>query len=338
MVKAGGYKESWVTETVNTVVVDEQWKTRNQGLQRPNRPRSDDKCLPYGPGPVLLQGQNSPQPMEQRCSGAVEGWGPSPNVISSWFLGRDDNTSNPIWLILERGGESGHQPGNHPQLKTERVLEEGGGTNTSNDPSEQASGAGEFDRESQWESVMEGGGFLHNHEDTPQVDRISIADIVLEPDSNDQVDIRVLQENKVTMEEDLLWEVTHPRIDRQRCSKTYESCLVTYIGVNGIGDSVLFNLESLADAFNQDFALAEGDTLPGEWNIPMAENTHTPPFNAVSQYEPPRSCFAQHGWGGVERCVNRFQGWNDLFFQVYPILVSRLTNDVGSQVTLSDAE
>ena len=106
------------------------------------------------------------------------------------------------------------------------MLDAVGEMGASDGPVDEADATGEWDNGSQWESGTEGDGSLHSHEDAPCVNRISVTDILSEPEDDDRVYVRAVREKVVAMlKENPSRAAMHPKIERPRHGKAHESCL-----------------------------------------------------------------------------------------------------------------
>ena len=130
--------------------------------------------------------------------------------------------------MFERNGGSGRQLRDRPQLKAARVSE--ADDETGGDTNEEVDGARELEDGSQWESASEGEGSLHSHGEPAQLNKISVTDIMSEPEGSDVVYVRAVREKVVSIQKENPSRATmHPEINRPRCSKAYESCLAAYV-------------------------------------------------------------------------------------------------------------
>ena len=87
-------------------------------------------------------------------------------------------------------------------------------------PLREADGTGELCNGSQCKLVTEGENSPHSLKGVPQLNRISVADIVLEADNNDSLCVRVMQKRVISVQkENPSWAVMLPNIRRLRRSK-----------------------------------------------------------------------------------------------------------------------
>jgi len=243
-----------VTRTVNAAVVDEQRKTGAQGLRGPSRPRIDDRWAPRVPQHVSSPQRNTRQPMERKPEDRpAKGKGPSPDVVCFRCQGKGHYASNPACPMFEKGGGPNRQLRERPQLKAARVSEEGDEAGTSDKLSDGNGNTGEWDDGSQWES--EGEESLQSHDGAQRLNKISLTDITSELEDDDLVYVRAVREKVVTTQkENPARAAMHPKVDRPRRSKAYESCLATFVVINGMEAFTLFDSGSSADTISPDFA------------------------------------------------------------------------------------
>ena len=181
-----------MTRTVNVAVIDEHRKTGTQGPRRSDRFQFDNRNQ-HTPHRAMPPQQYSRQPIERKHKNQpVRGKGPSPEVVCFCCQGKGHYVSNPICPMFGKDGGPGRQLCDHPQLKAAQVSDAVGEIGASDDPVDEADAMGEWDKGSQWESGMEGDGSLHSHEDAPHVNRISVMDILSEPEDDDQVYVRAV--------------------------------------------------------------------------------------------------------------------------------------------------
>ena len=244
-----------VTRTVSAAVVDEQRKTGTQGLRRPNRPQFGGRNLPHEPQRAPAHQQGARQPVERRPEDRpARGKGPSPNVTCFRCQGKGHYASDPACPMFGKDGGPGRQLRDRPQLKAARVPETDGEVGTSGDLLEGASDTGDWENGSQWESQTEGEESIHSHDEAPRVNRISVADILSESEGDDVAYVRAVRAKVVSSPENPSRAAMHPKIDRPRRSKAYESCLAAYVEINGMDAFTLFDSGSSADTISPDFA------------------------------------------------------------------------------------
>jgi len=242
-----------VTRTVNVAVADEQRKSGNPGLRRPVRPQFDSKRQSNEPRYAPPPPRNDWQPVDRRPTDRpVKGKGPSPDVVCFRCQGKGHYASNPACPMFEKGGGPNRQLRDRPQLKAARVSETGGEANASEDPSDANEDTGEWDDGSQWGS--EGEDSLHSHNEAQRLNKISLTDILSESEDDDFVYVRAVREKVVTIQKvNPARAALHPKIDRPRRSKAYESCLAAFVTINGMEAFTLFDSGSSADAISPDF-------------------------------------------------------------------------------------
>ena len=183
----------------------------------------------------------------------MRGKGPPPDVVCFHCHGKGHYTNNPVCPMFEKGGGVNHRLQDRPQLKAARVSD-GNGADASEGPSDGVEDTGDWDDGSQWELASEGEGSLHSHDEAQQLNKISLADILSEPDNNDTVYVRAVRNKVVTLQkENPSRAAMHPKDDRPRRSKAYESCLAAFIRINGMDAFTLFDSGSSADAVSPDF-------------------------------------------------------------------------------------
>ena len=245
-----------VTRTVNSAVVDEQWKTGSQGLLRPDGPRFDNEHS-------LRRSQRAPVPqhsghqlMRRRENQLAEGRGPSVNVVCFRCQGKGHYASDPACPMFGKGGGP-NRSRSRTQLRATRVPEGRSGANRLDNPPEETGDTGEWDDGSQWESATEGEGSLHSYEDIPRMHRISVMDVVSEPEGGDCVCVWEVRERAVALQrEDPLQATIRSKIDRPRRPKAFGSCIATYVVINGTETFTLFDSGSSVDAISPNFAQA----------------------------------------------------------------------------------
>ena len=205
-----------VTKVVNAAVMDEQRKAGNQGAWRPDRPCLNEGRLLHGVQHAPVQQRNTRQPMERRRDDhLLKGKGPSPDVMCFRCQGKGHYSGSPACPMTDKSGSGNCQLRDRPQLKAARVSETGGEVTASYEPPEVVEDAAVWDDGSQWESVTEGEGSLHSHGDPQQLNRISITDILSEPEDDDRVYVRAVREKVVAMrKENPSRAAMHLRIDR----------------------------------------------------------------------------------------------------------------------------
>ena len=245
-----------VTRTVGAAVVDEQRKAGVQGPRRPSRPQVDGRRPQYDQRRTPLPQRDNRQSVDRRpVDHQVKGKGPSADVVCFRCQGKGHYTSNPVCPMFEQGGRPGRQLRDRPQLKAARVSDASGEAEAPDGPPGEASDTGEWDDGSQWESATEGEGSLRSHEDAQQLNRISVNEIMSEPEDDDVVYVRAVREKVVSAcKENPSRAAMHPKIDRPRRSKAYESCLAAFVEINGMEAFTLFDSGSSADTISPDFA------------------------------------------------------------------------------------
>jgi len=239
-----------VTKTVNAAVVDEQRKAVNPG---PRQPRVDTRRPPREFQRVSLQPPNTRPPMDRKpADHQVKGKGPSPDSTCFRCQGKGHYSSSPVCPMFGKDGGHGRQLRDRPQLKAARVA---GESSVADSPSEEGDDAAEWEDGSQWESASEGEASLHSHDEPQRMNRISRRDILSGPEDDDRAYVRAVRERVVGLrEENPSRAAMHPKIDRPRRSRAYESCLATYVVINGMEAFALFDSGSSADTISPDFA------------------------------------------------------------------------------------
>ena len=241
-----------VTRTVKAAVVDEQRKAVNPG---PQRQRFDNRRPPQEFQRISSQPRDAFQPTDRKpADRQAKGKGPSPDSTCFRCQGKGHYSNNPVCPMYGKDGERGRQLRDRPQLKAARVSgsEEPVG---SDNPSEGVDETGGWDDGSQWESASDGEGSLHSHEEVPHLNKISMMDILSEPEDDDQVYVRAVRAKVVEMrKENPSRAAMHPKIDRPRRAKAHESCLATFVTINGMEAFALFDSGSSADTVSPDFA------------------------------------------------------------------------------------
>jgi len=102
-----------VTRTVRAAVVDEHWKTMNQG---PWQPRFNNQCPPREFQRMSAQPQNvlgDRRPADRQ----VKGKGPSPDSICYWCQGKGHYSGSLACPMYGKDGERGWQLQDWLQLK-----------------------------------------------------------------------------------------------------------------------------------------------------------------------------------------------------------------------------
>ena len=245
-----------VTKTVNAVVIEEQRKAGNQGPRRTNWLQPDGKHRPYKTQRVATQRRSPRQPIERKQDDrTAKGKGPAREVTCFKCQGKGHYSSDPNCPMFDKNGGPSRQLRDRPQLKVARVSETGDEENTLNDVVEDVNSTGEWDDGSQWESATEGEGSLHSHEGVQQLNKISTADILSGHEDDDIVYVRAVRERVASIQkENPSRAAMHPKICRPRRLKAYESCLATYVEINGMEAFTLFDSGSSTDAMSPDFA------------------------------------------------------------------------------------
>ena len=142
-----------------------------------------------------------------------------------------------------------------PQLKAARVSEEDGGVDAPDTSLSGVDNAKDWEDGSQWESMTEGEGSLCSQEETPQLNKISQRDILLELDEEDRVYIRAIRDRVISAwKENPSQAAMHPKIDQPQWTRAYESCLAAYVKINGMEALTLFDSGSSTDVVSLDFA------------------------------------------------------------------------------------
>lgn len=156
--------------------------------------------------------------------------------------------------MFGKDGGPGRQLRDRPQLKAARVSGSDE-PDESDGPPNNVEDAGGWEDGSQWESVSEGEVSLHSLEEPQQMSKISLKDILSDLEDDDQVYVRAVRERVVDMRrENPSQAAMHPKIDRWRRSKAYESCLAAFVVINGMEAFALFDSGSSADTISPDFA------------------------------------------------------------------------------------
>ena len=180
--------------------MDEQRKTGGQGPRKPGVLRGDNKRPYHGPQQAVSAQRNDRQPAEKgRDDHPMKGKGPSPNVVCFRCQGKGHFANSPICPMYGKGGGDNRQLRDRPQLKAARVPEVDSSDGALDDHAEEAGSTDDWDDGSQWESASEGDASLHSHEDSPRVNRISIVDILSDPEDDDWVYVRAARERVVAM-------------------------------------------------------------------------------------------------------------------------------------------
>lgn len=240
-----------VTKTVNVAVVDEQRKAVNQG---PRQPQVDNRRSPREFQRISSQPQNhrvfDRRPDERQAKGK----GPTPDSTCFRCQGKGHYSNSPACPMFGKDGGRDRQLRDRPQLKAVRAS--GSGTSVVlDDQSDDVGETGEWDDGSQWESTSEGGGSLHSREEPQRLTRISLGDISSGLEDDDHAYVRAVREKVVEMrKENPSRAAMYPKIDRPRRSKAHESCLATYVTINGMEAFALFDSGSSADTISPDFA------------------------------------------------------------------------------------
>ena len=244
-----------MTKTVNAAILDDQQRSGLQGARRPGKFQPNNRDSFREPQRSLPQ-RNHRQPMEKRPEERpAKGKGPSADVICFRCQGRGHYSNNPICPMFEKNNGPNRQLRDRPQLKAARVPEEDDGPAIANESQEETNDTREWDDGSQWDSATEGEGSLHSHENAPRLNRISMTDILSEPDDDDIAYVRAARGKVVSAQkENPSRAAMHTKIDRPRRSKAYESCLSTYVEINGMEALTLFDSGSSTDMISPDFA------------------------------------------------------------------------------------
>ena len=154
--------------------------------------------------------------------------------------------------MFKKVGGHGHQFWNQLRLKAMWVPEVGSEAKVSDDKSEEVSDTGEWNNEFQWELATEGEASLHSHEEAQQLNKISIKDILSEPDDDDCLAcVQTIREKAVSIPKENLSRVAmHSRSDCLRHSKPYESHLMSDMGIGRVDLFTLVNSGNTADTIS----------------------------------------------------------------------------------------
>ena len=246
-----------VTKTVSAAVLDEQRKSSVPGPRRPNRPQPDNRNRPYETQrPPAIQ-QNRRQDFTERKpeDRLAKGKGPAKEVTCFRCQGKGHYSSDPNCPMYEKNGGPSRQLRDRPQLKAARISDGDDKASTVNGSSGEADGREDWDDGSQWDQATEGEGSLHSHEGDPQMNKVSVENVMSEIEEEDAAYVRAMRDKVVSIQkENPSRAAMNPKIDRPRRSKAYESCLATYVEINGMEAFTLFDSGSSADAISPDFA------------------------------------------------------------------------------------
>ena len=245
-----------VTKSVNTAVMDEQRKTNAQEPRRTNRPRPERRNRPYEPQRPTGQQRDHQRMNERRADERLaKGKGPAREVTCFRCQGKGHYSSDPNCPMFEKDGGPSRQLRDRPQLKAARISDGDDNANTTNEPSGEADGRDDWDDGSQWDSATEGEGSLHSLGGDPQMNRISAGNASSEAEEEDAVYVRAMRNKVISIQrENPSRAAMNSKIDRPRRSKAYESCLATYVEINGMEAFTLFDSGSSADVISPDFA------------------------------------------------------------------------------------
>ena len=246
-----------VTKTVGAAVLDEQRRVGAQEQRRPNRPQPDNRNRLHGTqrSPAIQQNHRQTAAERKPDDRLVKGKGPAKEVICFRCQGKGHYSNDPNCPMFEKNGGPSRQLQDRPQLKAARITDVDDKASAANGSSGEIDDAGGWDNGSQWDSVTEGEGSLHSLEEEPQMNKMSVRDIVSEAEENDAVYVRAMRDKVVLIQkENPSRAAMNAKINRPRRSKAYESCLAAYVGVNGMEAFTLFDSGSSADAISPDFA------------------------------------------------------------------------------------
>ena len=245
-----------VTKTVNAAVVEEQRKTDAQEPRKMNRPQLGGKDRTY-----KAQRLSAPQQDRQRLGERktddrlVKGKGPAKDVTCFRCQGKGHYSNDPGCPMFEKNGGQSRQLRDRPQLKAARISDVDDKASMADESSEELDGKGDWDDGSQWDSAAEGEGSLHSHEGDPQINKMSAEITASETGEDDAVYVRAMRNKVVSIQrENPARAAMNSKIDRPRRSRAYESCLATYVEINGMEAFTLFDSGSSADAISPDFA------------------------------------------------------------------------------------
>ena len=242
-----------VTKTVNAAVVEEQRKAGAPGPRKPNRPQFEGRNRPYKN--ERLQTQQQKPPKGKSDDRLVKGKGPVKDVVCFRCQGKGHYSSDPACPMFGKNGGPSRQLRDRPQLKAARVSEGEDDASAGENVLGDGDSAGGWEDGSQWESATEGENSLHSHDEAPQLNKMSVMDIMSASEEDDTVYVRAVRDRIVSIQkENPSRAAMHPKIDRPRRSKSYESCLATYVEINGMEAFTLFDSGSSADAISPDFA------------------------------------------------------------------------------------
>ena len=245
-----------VTKSVHAAVVDEQRKTNTQVSRRLNQPQPrDTRNQQHEPRRFPGQQQINQRPTEKRTDDrVVKGKGPTKDVVCFRCQGKGHYSNDPSCPMYEKGGPS-RPLRDRPQLKAARVSDTGEETEAVESAVEELDDAGGWEDGSQWEAETDGEGSLHSHEEAQQLRRITLDDVVSDLDDDGQVYVRAVREKVVSMEkENPSRAAMHSKIERPRRPKAFESCLATFVEINGMEAFALLDSGSSTDAVSPDFA------------------------------------------------------------------------------------
>ena len=244
-----------VTRTVNAAIVDEQRKMGTQGSRGVNRPQNRNSGRRYEPQRQPTPQQNNRPWQERKLEDRpTKGKGPSRDVVCFRCQGKGHYSNDPTCPMFEKNNGLNRQLRDRPQLKAARVSEIEEDIPREDPPGEADDEYG-WEDGSQWDSGTEGEGSLHSHDGIPQLHKISIADVMSESGGDDTVYVRAMRDKVVSIQkENPSRAAMHPKIDRPRRPKAYESCLATYVEINGVAAFTLFDSGSSADVVSPDFA------------------------------------------------------------------------------------
>ena len=244
-----------VTKSVNAAVMDKQRKMSPQELRRTNQPRFERRNRPYESQRPTGQQRDQQRTNEKRAEERLaKGKGPAREVTCFRCQGKGHYSSDPNCPMFEKDGGPSRQLRDRPQLRAARISEGDDNADMMNEPSGEADGREDWEDGSQWDSATEKEGSLHSLEGDPQMNKISVENMSSEAEE-DAVYVRAMRNKVVSLQkENPSRAAMNSKIDCPRCSKAYESCLATYVEINGMEAFTLFDSGSSADAISPDFA------------------------------------------------------------------------------------